>query len=243
MEVGILLDAADTNRVEDLEKHLEHFKITINIDHHISNGHFATFNYVDGSAPSTTALILKILERCNLPINENIANDLFAGLLTDTGSFHYANTNKFAFESAVKMLKYGAKPSFVSDMIFERETVGHQKILGIALSRLVKQGDIVYSYITINDFKAAHAIEEDTEGIIDALRRTGNTKIALLFKEIKKNEIRVSLRGKDGINVREIAEHFGGGGHVAASGCTIKYNLEKSIEHILAYVKEKYKIG
>ncbi|MCX6088664.1 MAG: bifunctional oligoribonuclease/PAP phosphatase NrnA [Caldiserica bacterium] len=243
MEVGILLDAAGTNRIEDLEKNLELFNITINIDHHISNGHFATYNLVDGNAPSTTVLILRILEKCGFPINEDIANDLFTGLLTDTGSFHYANTNKFAFDSASKMLDYGAKPDFVSDMIFERETVGHLKMLGIALSRLIIENGIVYSFITLKDFEETGAVGEDTERIIDVLRRTGETKIALLFKETRKSEVRVSLRGKKGINVSEIAEHFGGGGHRAAAGCTIKSTVEKSIKRLIEYIKENYDNG
>jgi len=238
MEVGVLLDAAGTSRIEDLEKNLELFRITINIDHHVSNGHFAIYNFVDANAPSTTALILEILERCKFPINKDISNSLFTGLLTDTGSFHYANTGKLAFDTASKLIDYGAEPSFVANMIFERETLGHLKTLGTSLLRLTVEDGVAYSFITLKDLEKFDALEEDTERIIDVLRRVKDAKIALLFKETKKGEIRVSLRGKNGANVRKIAEHFGGGGHTAAAGCTLESSIEDGIKQLLKYIKE-----
>jgi phosphoesterase RecJ-like protein len=238
MEVGVLLDAAGTSRIEDLEKNLKLFRITINIDHHVSNGRFAIYNFVNASAPSTTVLIFELLERCKFPINEDISNSLFTGLLTDTGSFHYANTGKLAFDTASKLVDYGAKPSFVANMIFERETPGHLKTLGTSLLRLMVENGIAYSFITLKDLEKFDAIEEDTERIIDVLRRVKDSKIVLLFKETKKGEVRVSLRGKNGMNVRKIAEHFGGGGHAGAAGCTLESSIEDGIKQLLKYIKE-----
>lgn len=241
MEVGVLLDAPGTGRIDDPQKHFPLFKVTINIDHHLSNGHFATYNLVNEKAPSTTTIIFEILQKGNFPIDDDISNSLYTGLLTDTGSFHYSNTNISAFQTASRLIHYGAKTSYIADMIFERETISHFKILGITLLRLVNEDGIAYSYITRNDFKQYNAKEEDTERIIDVLRRIKDAKIVLFFKETKKGETRVSIRGKNGLNVRELAEYFGGGGHLSAAGCTIHASIEESIKLVITFVKEKFK--
>jgi phosphoesterase RecJ-like protein len=241
MEVGVLLDAPGTERIDDLEKYFPFFKITINIDHHLSNGRFATYNLVNEKAPSTTAIVLEILEKGNFPIDEDISNSLYAGLLTDTGSFHYSNTNISAFQTASKLINYGAKISYIADMLFECETISHFKMLGISLLRLIDEDGIAYSYITRNDFIKYKAKEEDTERIIDVLRRIKDAKIILFFKEMKSEETRVSIRGKNGLNVRELAEYFGGGGHLSAAGFTIHASIEESIKLVTTFIKEKFK--
>ncbi len=238
IEVGILLDAADTNRIDELRSHLEGFGVTVNIDHHLTNGHFATVNFVDGNAPSTTAIVLEILEHAHLPINADISNALFAGLLTDTGSFHYPNANRDAFLYGAKLLDYGADPAFIANKIFEMDTMPHQKLLGLALLRMEVTDRIAYSYIMRKDIEEFNASDEDTEGIIDVMRKIRDAEYIVLFKETRKREVRVSLRGKNSADVRIIAEQFGGGGHRAAAGCTIGEQMQEAINEVLSLIKE-----
>lgn len=238
IEVGILLDAADTNRIDELRSHLEGFGVTVNIDHHVTNGHFATVNFVDGNAPSTTAIVLEILEHAHLPINADISNALFAGLLTDTGSFHYPNANRDAFLYGAKLLDYGADPAFIANKIFEMDTMPHQKLLGLALLRMEVTDRIAYSYIMRKDIEEFNASDEDTEGIIDVMRKIKDAEYIVLFKETRKREVRVSLRGKNSADVRIIAEQFGGGGHRAAAGCTIGEQMQDAINEVLSLIKE-----
>jgi phosphoesterase RecJ-like protein len=235
VEVGVLLDAAMTSRIEELEKELLHLKITIDIDHHSTSGEFATYNYIESSAPSTSAILLKLFESEHFPIDADISNAFFTGLMTDTGSFHYSNATKEAFEIGSKLVGYGARPDFIGTMFYEQETLSHLKILGIALMRMKAEGELAYSYLTLQDFVANNASEEDTEGIVDYMRKLSQVKIILFFKE-RSGDVKVSLRGKEGTNVKEIAERFGGGGHILASGCALKLPLEDSITTVLKAV-------
>ncbi len=234
-DVGILLDASDIGRIDQLGTHFKSFEVTINIDHHETNDYFATYNYIDRHAPSTTCIILKLIETAQLPMDRDISNALYIGLLTDTGSFHYANTTRDAFLTATKLVKYGADPAAIAKKIFEEETLAHLKLIGIALGRISLRNTIVFSYITYSDMKSLNASEEDAEGIINQIRKYKDADVAILFKEVDNEVIRVSLRSKNkNINVQDIAVLFNGGGHAAASGCTIRGNLYKAMEQLLS---------
>ncbi len=237
-EVAVLLDAAGTSRIDELEKELSHFKITVNIDHHPTNGHFATYNYIESDAPSTTSILLKFFESEGFPIDENISNAFFAGLITDTGSFHYSNATKEAFDIGSKLVYYGARPGLIGRMIYEQETLACLKLLGVALTRLTVTDQIAYSYLLRNDFIENNASDEDSEGIVDNIRKLKQGKIFVFFKEINGEYIKVSLRGKEEANVKQIAEKFGGGGHVLASGCTIKLPINEAISEVLKVANE-----
>lgn len=239
-DVGILLDASDLGRINEFEKHFNAFTVTINIDHHVTNDHFATYNYTDENAASTTSIILELIEKANLPIDKDISNALYTGLITDTGSFHYENVDEKAFLTAAKLVKYGAEPAYIAKEVFEKDTLAHLKLAGIALKRITTKGRIVFSYISLKDIEEFNATEEDAEGIVDLIRRYRGADVAILFKEVKENEIRVSLRSKEkNISVREVAVMFGGGGHNAAAGCTIHTSLDEAINSIIAAVQKK----
>jgi phosphoesterase RecJ-like protein len=160
--------------------------------------------------------------------------------MTDTGSFHYSNATAEAFEVGSRLVNYGAKPDFIGSMIYEQETLSHLKLLGLALTRLTVENGVAYSYITVQDFIKHKANEEDTDGIVDYMRKFNGADTVVFFKE-KGNDVRVSLRGKEGVNVKEIAEEFGGGGHVLAAGCTVNMSLEESIKTVLARIEKRRK--
>jgi phosphoesterase RecJ-like protein len=237
-DVGIVVDAADIGRINNLSDIFNSFKTTINIDHHETNDYFADFNYVDKDAPSTSCLIYKLIKANNFPINKNIAEALYTGVLTDTGAFKYANATFEAFEIAGELVQHGANPEYVAKMCFESDTVEHLKLTGIALQRLVIEKNVGYSYITYEDRMKIGASEEDMEGIIDSIRKCKDIEVAVLFKEANKGEVRVSFRSKNGIDVKSIAVRFGGGGHIPASGCTVRGELNEVINTVIQTVHE-----
>ena len=239
-DVGILLDASDIGRINEFGKHFNTFPVTINIDHHITNSRFATYNYIDENAASTTSIVLELIEKANLPIDKDISNALYTGLITDTGSFHYANVNEDAFLTAAKLVKCGVEPAYIAREIFEEDTPAHLKLAGIALERITIKGKIVFSYISLKDMNEFNATEEDTEGIVDLIRKYKGADVAILFKEVKENEVRVSLRSKEkNISVKEVAIMFGGGGHNAAAGCTVHTSLYEAIKNVITAVQGK----
>ncbi len=169
-------------------------------------------------------------------INTRIASALYAGLVADTGSFQYANTKALSLVHGAQLIDLGALPDEISRSVYESKSYESLKLVAasVAASRLMYGGQIVVSYVTRSMLADSSALDEDTEGITDELRRIAGTKAVVLFKEASDGSVKVSLRGKYGFNVKRIATTFGGGGHLLAAGCTIKSELGEAEARVLA---------
>ncbi|MCX7760612.1 MAG: bifunctional oligoribonuclease/PAP phosphatase NrnA [Hydrogenothermaceae bacterium] len=220
-DVAILVDAAHKGRagVEIKAKEI------IRIDHHRGGEFESMYDYVEVTSPSTTFIVTQILREWdeNL-IDKDIATCLYTGLITDTGSFRYNNTDERAFEVAKFLVSKGADPFYISKMVFERNKLSTINLLQKTLSTLEIYGEGKIAILTVfRDFlKECSALEEETEGFVNFARSIDGVEIAILM--IQKEDLktwRVSLRGKGNVNVQQIASHFGGGGHKDAAGCRI----------------------
>jgi len=240
-EVLVILDAPNLDRVEGFNFKIENYKTIVRIDHHASEENHSHVKFVKVGYPSTTCLVFEIINDGKFPMDEDIANALYTGLLTDTGSFRFNNTSEIAFGVAKELVKFGANPYFISRMVYEMETLTHLKLLGIALLRMEIIENLGFSYITQEDFKNYNATENDTEGIVDYLRKEKDIEIVLFLRELKEGGFKGSIRSKNHIDVRKIAEFFGGGGHREASGFTSKLSKEDILKIVLDKIKNEEK--
>lgn len=240
-DVLMVLDAPNIDRVEGFSFDINNFKKIIRIDHHISDENFSHVRYEKVGYPSTTCLVYEVLKENNFPIDEDIANLLYTGLLTDTGSFRFNNTTEVAFSIAKELVTLGAQPYFISRMVYEMESLEHLKLLGIALLRLSIIDKIGFSYITQEDFIKYGAKENDTEGIVDYLRKEKDIEVVLFLRELKEGGFKGSLRSKNQIDVRKIAEIFGGGGHKEAAGFKSSLSKEEILKIIYESIKNEEK--
>lgn len=238
IEVAIVLDCADIGRVENLKKKLTKIPKKINIDHHSSNFSFGEINYIDPKSSSTSELVLKILNKLNIKIDKDISYALYTGLMTDTGGFRFANTNLNTFKAATFLVKNGADPFYISEMVYSMKPLKALKLLGRALEKLKKENGIIYSILTLDDFKEFDAEEEDAEGVVEFLNKSNEANIAILFKQKNSGFYKVSLRSKGDIDVKDIAIKFGGGGHMNAAGFDIKEDPKRVLEKILLELKK-----
>lgn len=238
IEVAIVLDCADIGRVENLKKKLTKIPKKINIDHHPSNFSFGEINYIDPKSSSTSELVLKILNKLNIKIDKDISYALYTGLMTDTGGFRFANTNLNTFKAATFLVKNGADPFYISEMVYSMKPLKALKLLGRALEKLKKENGIIYSILTLDDFKEFDAEEEDAEGVVEFLNKSNEANIAILFKQKNSGFYKVSLRSKGDIDVKDIAIKFGGGGHMNAAGFDIKEDPKRVLEKILLELKK-----
>lgn len=239
IEVAIVLDCADIGRVENLKKKLTKIPKKINIDHHPSNFSFGEINYIDPKSSSTSELVLKILNKLNIKIDKDISYALYTGLMTDTGGFRFANTNLNTFKAATFLVKNGADPFYISEMVYSMKPLKALKLLGRALEKLKKENGIIYSILTLDDFKEFDAEEEDAEGVVEFLNKSNEANIAILFKQKNNGFYKVSLRSKGDIDVKDIAIKFGGGGHMNAAGFDIKEDPKRVLEKILLELKNR----
>jgi len=230
-------DAADVDRLGEWKSLFLSGAERLVIDHHDTNAGFGEVFAIDGSASSCCEILFELFNVINPQlIDARIASALYAGLVADTGSFQYANTTALSLVHGAQLVELGASPDEISRSVYESRPYGSVRLMAasVAASRLMYGGQVVLSYVTRNMLANSGALDEDTEGITDELRRIAGTKAVVLFKEASDGSVKVSLRGKYGFDVKRIATKFGGGGHLLAAGCTIRSELAEAEVRILA---------
>ena len=238
-DLAILVDAAGSFRAGCEIKAKE----IIRIDHHIGGNKESNYDFIDTYAPSTTFLVAKILRYWDEEkIDENIATNLYTGLITDTGNFRYNNVTEEAFELAEFLVKKGVDPHYVSNMVYERNKPSTIRLLQLTLStlRLYNDNKIAVLIVPRKFLKQTGALEEETEGFVNYARSIEGVEVAFIM--IQKEDLqtwRVSIRGKGNVDVRAIAEKFGGGGHRDAAGCRIKGLQDEVLYKLLEASQEQ----
>ena len=200
----------------------------VNIDHHLGNTMYGQINYLDLEAPSVGEMVMQLNRNfLRVPLDAETATAFYVSLASDTGFFRYHNTTLRAFQAAEELVRAGAVPGDISLWINESNSRGSIKLLGLCLTTLqvTPDGKIATIELPKHFFADAGATPEDTEGIVNYGRSIDGVLVSALLKEIDDKTTRVSMRAKPGVDVQAVASMFGGGGHKAASGCTIPLPL------------------
>jgi phosphoesterase RecJ-like protein len=233
-EAAIILecDSLARTRLEGLES-----KFVINIDHHYSGKPFGHINWIDPEACATAEMIYRLGREASVPITKEIATCLYTAVMTDTGSFRFAGTTARTFVLAEELVRYGADPVQCAQNVYFANPTSKMRLLGSALSTLQRDGSLVWMHITRGQIDYCGAFDEDAEGLVNYAISIAGVQVAAFFRELPDKRYRVSLRSKGEVNVAEIAETFGGGGHHNASGCSLDGPLSVAIERLLARVR------
>lgn len=213
----------------------------VNIDHHLGNRMYGEINYLDVEAPAVGEMILQLnRNHLKLELDPDIATAMYVSLATDTGFFRYHNTTLRTFQAAEELVRAGVVPGDVSLWINESVTRGSIQLLGLCLTTLElhANGKIATLELPQRFFDEAGATPEDTEGIVNYGRNIEGVKVSALLKEGDGGTTRASLRAKPGIDVQKVAAIWGGGGHAAASGCTIPLPLPEAKAKLVEIVSE-----
>ena len=234
-DAAVLLecDSIQRTRIEGLEN-----QFLINIDHHRSGHEFAHVNWIDPSAVATGELVYKLARAAGVKITPELATCLYTAVITDTGSFMFEGTNAHTFELARELVLAGAEPAKCARPIYFGHSTAKLRLLGAALSALQREGPLVWIWVTQEQMGRTGAIEEDCEGIVNYALSIGDAEVAVFFRELPDGRFRVSLRSKGGMDVSQIAEEFGGGGHACASGLSVEGPLHAAVETVLGRVRK-----
>jgi phosphoesterase RecJ-like protein len=210
----------------------------INIDHHASGRHFAHFNWIDEHACAVAAMVYRIALAAKVEITPSMATGLYTAILSDTGSFTYASTNAETFALAHDLTARGANPSQIARDVYFSNPASKIRLLGTALSNLRTDGPLAWTWVTNQDMDTAGAEAEDCEGVVNYLISIDGVESAVFLRELPSaSQFRLSIRSKGKIDVAQIAESFGGGGHRRASGCTLDGPLGVATDRILAQLR------
>ena len=240
-DLAIAIDCASKARLFDKGESFDKSSLTISIDHHSSNTYFATINYVEDKSPAACKTLIKILKRLGVSINYDIGTCLMAGIITDSGGFRYKNVDDETFEFAAHMLDVGVDISDIYYRTFDVKTKAQFELSRIAMDRLkfYNKNKIALTYITLKDIKKAKAEIGDHEGIVNIGRNIEGVDVSVFLREDIDGTYKVSLRSNDNVNVSDVAEIFGGGGHDRAAGCSLDYSLEEAIKSIVKEINKQ----
>ena len=204
------------------------------IDHHAGTEDVAELNLIDPDAASCTMLVWDVVNALDVEISAETAMCAYAGLMTDTGRFQYQNTDERAFLHAAGMVAAGAQPAVAGREFFQNRSVASLRLEQRMVSRMeiLMDGQVAFSYLSLDDFSECEAENSDAEALIDTLRSVRGVRAACILKE-RNGFVRGSLRAKDDdTDVAAMARVLGGGGHRAAAGFTLEVSLEEAIARV-----------
>ncbi len=235
----IVLDSSSAERtgISDL---VRFSNFIINIDHHVCNDNFGNINLVHTNYSSTVQIVFDLIKKARLKFDSDIATCLYCGLMTDTVGFQTSNTDENVFKMAAALVKYGANPNYISREMFQNKSMKNIMIIGKTLSSLnfVNNGLICWGKVEQKTVKEVGAKPEDCFGIVNQMIAIKGVEAAILFNEREDGRTVVDFRSKSIVDVNRIANAFGGGGHLRASGATIEGELNDIIAAVINFTVE-----
>lgn len=239
-ELIFCLDFSALNRIQDLTEFVRSSTAKkVLIDHHLEPEKFAEFDCWDDRAASTAGLVFNLLVDLGETdkIDANIANCLYAGLMTDTGGFRHSNTRHEEFKIASELVRLGANPTLVSKLIYDTNSLERLRLMGFVLSEKLKvlpEYQTAYMTLSAEELKQFGSQTGDTEGFVNYGLSIKGIRLSVMIYE-RKDSVKLSLRSLGHFSVNEMArKHFNGGGHKNASGGTSDISLDKTLEKFLS---------
>ncbi|PYJ36363.1 MAG: DHH family phosphoesterase [Verrucomicrobia bacterium] len=236
VDAAIALDTAIQNRLGTAFTAVRSAKIWINIDHHLSNPGYGDLVHVDPTAPATGQIIFDLIKSQDFPFDREIAENLYAAISTDTGSFQYPKTSARTFEVAAELVCTGIDVGQLSQQLYENYPRRRVELLRELLRtmRFERDGRVASFSLSLQTAAELQVLPEDNEGLIDHLRAIRGVIVAVFFEELADGKVRVSMRSKsDAVDVCAICQKFGGGGHTLAAGARVRGTLAEVERNVL----------
>ena len=235
---AVVIDA-EIDRCGGLGPYLKSGELpVINIDHHGTNPGRGVAFYVDTTAAATGEIIYELAKFWRVPLDKDIATNLFAALSGDTGTFRYSNTKATTLRIASELVEIGAEPADIAVHLYEERSYEEVDLMRQALNTLELSPDGAAAWISITQdmLGGRQWVGQHSNDIIQFPRMIDTVEVAVLFREMESEKTKVSFRSRSHMDVSYIASLFGGGGHVRAAGCTIDAPLADAMTLVIKTV-------
>jgi bifunctional oligoribonuclease and PAP phosphatase NrnA len=238
----VVLDTAEPGRIGRVARYLDERPVIV-IDHHVQTPDSLTGDLSsDVTACATGELVYDLLLVADVPKPwpPRMLQGLYTALVTDTGSFRFANTTPRSHVIAADLIHQGIDPEEMYRRIFATVPLHRIELLRHALERLEVDAEHAITWITIERgvMERLGATSEDLDGIVEHARSIEGTELAILFRETADGSTKISLRSTGSLDVNVIARQFGGGGHVKASGALLSERLQPARDRVLAAARD-----
>ena len=234
-DVCVAVDCNEYERLQERSKLFDAGKTKICIDHHEHDTGFGDLYFIDPEAAAACELVFAVLKDADVEFTRDIANALYTGIVTDTGSFRYSNTRSESYQMAKELFDIGVDHIEIMVNLYNNKDLKKVRCESKAIARAIifAEGKGAISYMTSGDMGSLDAHPQHTDEIIDRLRDIDGVEMAAYLEE-REDGVKVSMRSKTYSSVLEICQRNGGGGHVKAAGCT----MHTTLENAFAIIKE-----
>jgi len=237
VDAVIVMECSDLSRtgVAGLEG-----QFVINIDHHAGNRMYGAVNWHDESSAACGEMVFDLIRELGVPLSFEIATHIYLAILTDTGSFHHSNITPRTFDICRQTVEAGVNPAAMARRVFDSNSFGKLKLIGALLDsmELLDEGQLAVLYLDDAMLETCGCTHNDTEGLINLPLTAREIQAVVFFKATPTGDVRVSMRSKYDVDVRSVANQFGGGGHKNAAGFTVTGPLDAVRPRIIALIED-----
>lgn len=239
-DAAIIVDCGDLDRIGPVKSLLREDRDLINIDHHITNDFFGTYNVVIPRASSSAEIVYDILKHAKFALTKEAATLLYLGIMTDTGSFRYDNTSAYTHRIVSELLCFDLPVSAFYTRLYESVPLNDLKHFTELVTRFdpLFNGKVICLELSKSTIKKFSEQFDLRDKIFRYLRAVVGVEVIVILTEQDKDKTRVNLRSQRRVDVARLAALFGGGGHARASGCLIESGMQEARRKILAQIKK-----
>ena len=239
-DLAFLMETTEARRMGERVEFFKRATTTVHLDHHIGVIGLGSINLLEEKASSTCEILYNILERTGVELNRECREALYVGIMTDTGNFRYNNSTPRSHEVIARLIADDLVVDDIYKKVYEQTSYNRVVMHGMVMARTRRllDGKIVASWLKLDDFTSIGADEVDADGAIRHISCINGIEVALLFKEIEDNKVKVSFRSTGNVDVMEISRKFKGGGHRNASGAQLDGSIEEVMAQVVAIVTE-----
>ncbi len=244
-DLVISTDASDKERLGDVGATLFNIgRPLIQLDHHQTNLLFGDVNLVDARTVAAAEGVLDWIDRMGWPLSAATAQCLLTGVVTDTLCFRTNNVTAAVMGKVQRLMTAGADLSSIVQRTLASQPTGLMRLYGRVLPRVMLEDGVVWATVTEEDYRAVGMEPGEYTGLSSYLVQVDDAVIAVVFTGLDRNRVDVSMRAVPGYDVSQVALNLGGGGHVLASGCTLrKTTLKASEERVIPLLKAEAQRG
>lgn len=239
-DLSISVDCDSLERIGNGMRSFLSSKVKISIDHHKTHKKFADISLVDIEVSSCAEIVYRLLKSMNL-LSKDVAELLFAGIVTDSGCFQFPSVTALTHNVASELMGYGIDAGKIIYDVFKKTSKNKFMLENIVLSKCKFFDDNQIAIITFteNDFKQTDTVLSDTLGTIVKVIDIDSVKVAYAISEAAPKSYKIMIRTKESVDASDIAREFGGGGHVRASGCRLNGYYEDIVDKLLKVARDR----
>ena len=243
LEMLICVDTGDWKRLGDrTQKLFADFPLIVNIDHHGTNSRYGHEHVIEPETAACAFVLFNVLKSWGVKLTKAIADALYVGISTDTGSFQYGSTTPEVMYAAGELIAAGVNVADVNRRVYQEVPYTSLLMQREVLNHMVVEAEGMLAHYSMPAGRKAELGVglEDTKDLVDVVRVLEGVRVAVIFEDLEDGRIRVSLRSKDpAVSVAAVASQFGGGGHAMASGIRMAGELEDCRVRVLNAIRKE----